>query len=140
MGKRRIAQLLEQLKDNQQHDLHNTAAIFTVAQVAVNQLDQLESAPQPVTALPAAEGNRSPDLPAAPATLDIAELKRRYGSHKECRRAAKQRGITFRKTPSWQQLSVAFAYLDAVEQMVQGYLSTYPSSDLQGVTLQLRLG
>jgi hypothetical protein len=141
MGKKRITQLLDQLKENQQQDLQNSAAIFTVAQVAVNQLqDQLASPPQLSAAVPrplpsAAESA----LPAAPLMIDEAELRRRYGSHTACRQAAKAQGIKFSKTPSWHQLSIAFSYLQACQQIVQSYLQTYPNDQLKGISIQLNL-
>jgi hypothetical protein len=139
MGKKRINQLLEQLKENQQQDLQNSAAIFTVAQVAVNQLrEQTETVPQARAMLPAAESATL--LPAAPIPIEQAELKRRYGSHTACRQAAKKQGIIFSKTPSWQQLSIAFGYLEACQQMVQSYVQTHPSEHLKGISIQLKLG
>jgi len=36
----RLQQLLNQLKENQQRDLENTAAIFTVAQVTLNEINK----------------------------------------------------------------------------------------------------
>lgn len=139
MGKKRINQLLEQLKENQQQDLQNSAAIFTVAQVAVNQLrEQVQTVPQVSAMLPAAESVAS--LPAAPIPIEQAELKRRYGSHTACRQAAKKQGIIFSKTPSWQQLSVAFGYLEACQQMVQSYVQAHPSEHLKGISIQLKLG
>lgn len=140
MGKKRITQLLEQLKDNQQQDLQNTAAIFTVAQVAVNQLqEQLQSEPQSIAALPAAK-TESVTVLSAPILIDEAELRRRYGSHVACRQAAKAQGIKFSKTPSWHQLTVAFSYLQACQQLVQSYVQAHPSEQLSGVSIELKLG
>jgi hypothetical protein len=140
MGKKRINQLLEQLKENQQQDLQNSAAIFTVAQVAVNQLrEQNQTVPHVSAMLPAAESSAAL-LPAAPIPIEQAELKRRYGSHTACRQAAKKQGIIFSKTPSWQQLSIAFGYLEACQQMVQSYVQTHPSEHLNGISIQLKLG
>ncbi|MBW4466234.1 MAG: hypothetical protein KME07_12470 [Pegethrix bostrychoides GSE-TBD4-15B] len=134
MGKQRITQLLEQLQENQQQDLAHAAAIFTVAQVAVNQLEtqvlEPPALPLPPSSLAA--------LPAA--ALDQAELKRRYGSHVACRKAAKMLGIRFSKTPSWQKLAAAFTYQAAAEQLIQAYLQEHPSPDLQHVAIEIKLG
>ncbi|ASC69193.1 hypothetical protein XM38_001190 [Halomicronema hongdechloris C2206] len=122
MGRRRIAQLLGQLKDNQARDIENAAAIYTVAQGAVNALDDSQTVPT---------------LPVRRITK--AELVQRYGSFNGCRRAAKEQGITFRKTPSWHQLEAAFAYRDACHQMVRDCLTNYPEELLQGVSLTISL-
>ena len=89
MGKKRVTQLLDQLKENRQQELENAASIFTVAQVAVNEL-QADVVQEAKAAVPA--------LPSAPILLDKAELLRRYGSHKGCRKAAKEKGIKFIRT------------------------------------------
>ena len=130
MGKKRITQLLEQLKDNQQRDLQNAAEIFTVAQVAVNQL-------QAIAESEASEPPVAP--PSAAVSLDRAELKRCYGSFNACRQAAKQRGIKFSRTPSWEQLAAAFHYADACQQVVLEYLAAHPCKALQGVSIELKL-
>jgi len=52
----------------------------------------------------------------------LTQLKRRYGSHRACRQAAKRQGITFSKTPTWQQLEIAFGYLEACQQQLRSYL------------------
>lgn len=139
MGKKRVTQLLEQLKVNQQAELQNAAAIYTVAQVAVNelqnQLNPIHLEPgglKPETVTPA--------LSAAPVLLNKAELLRRHGSYNGCRQAAKQRGIKFSKNPSWQQLTTAFSYIESCQRVVQTYLEQYPSADLKGVTIELKLG
>ncbi|MCU0524878.1 MAG: hypothetical protein MUF72_08650 [Elainella sp. Prado103] len=140
MGKKRITQLLEQLQVNQQQELQNAAAIFAVAQVAVNQLGQAGSR-STHTSLPELSGNHQPQpqLPAAPMPVEQAELRRRYGSHQACRQAAKRQGIIFRKNPSWEQLEVAFGYLDACQQLLRSYLQTHPAPQLRGVSLQIDL-
>lgn len=140
MGKKRIAQLLEQLQDNQQQDLQNAAAIFTVAQVAVNQLQaQIDASPDPqAPTLPAQPAANLPALPPAP--LDQAELKRRYGSHNACRGAAKKLGIKFSKNPSWEQMVAAFNYHEACQQIVRAYLQEHPSNLLRGVAIEIKLG
>lgn len=130
MGKKRITELLEQLKDNQQQDIENAAAIYTVAQVAVNELRNQGTEPE-LSELPA--------LPAAPFTLDKAELLRKHGSYNGCRKAAKEYGIKFSRTPSWEQLSAAFAYAEAFQQVINDYMGTYPNDRLRGTTFELTL-
>jgi hypothetical protein len=130
MGKKRVTQLLEQLKANQQEELQNAAAIFTVAQVAVNALQ--EQAPLDIEPAIAA-------LPPAPVLLEKAELLRRYGSYNGCRQAAKQRGIKFSRTPKWKQLATAFSYADALQQITNLYIEAYPSPELHGITIELKL-
>lgn len=130
MGKKRITQLLDKLQANQQAELKNTAAIFTVAQVAVNELQ--------------AQANLSPDLnlPALPAgstLIDRAELERRYGSFNGCRQAAKQQGIRFSKTPSWQQMVAAFNYVETFRTLLKTYIEQYPNEHLRGITFELTL-
>jgi hypothetical protein len=130
MGKQRIAELLNQLETNQRDDLKNAAAIYTVAQVAVNQLDsQSSQAPSSVALLP----------PSAPQNLDRTELLRLYGSYNGCRKAARNAGIKFETTPSWQQLAQAFSYAEALKFLTLQYLEAYPAPDLKQVTIALRL-
>lgn len=131
MGKKRVTQLLEQLKTNQQMELQNAAAIFTVAQVAVSELQQQVS--QDIEPTVAA-------LPPAPLLLDKAELLRRYGSFQGCRRAAKAQGIKLSRTPSWEQLVVAFSYADACQQLISSYIEAHPRPELYGITIELKLG
>jgi hypothetical protein len=144
MGKKRITQLLDQLQANQQQDLQNAAAIFTVAQVAVNQLQEMQ-ANSAANALPAASEAKlaataaSSLSVAAPVEWSEAELRQRYGSHTACRQAAKKQGIVFSKTPTWQQLGAAFAYFDICQELVQSYMQIYPNSDLKGISFQIRL-
>lgn len=127
MGKRRVTQLLHQLKTNQQQELHNAAAIYTVAQVAVNELQEQS------------QDSTNAALPPAP-SLDKAELLRRYSSYNGCRTAAKNKGIKFQQTPSWQQLITAFGYAEACQQLLHIYTEAYPRPELQGVTIELPLG
>jgi hypothetical protein len=130
MGKQRIAKLLNQLESNQQDDLKNAAAIYAVAQVAVNQLDsQSFQAPSSVALLP----------PSAPPNLDKTDLLRLYGSYNGCRKAAKNVGIKFETTPSWQQLAQAFSYAEALKLLTLQYLEAYPAPDLKQVTITLHL-
>ncbi|MBE9077242.1 hypothetical protein IQ241_08030 [Romeria aff. gracilis LEGE 07310] len=129
MGKQKIERLLAQLQGNHSQDIQNAAAIFTVAQGAVKQLDQIDRAAPAQTV-----------LPAAPISLTKADLESRYGKFNACRKAAKQAGITFSKTPSWSQLVAAFSYLEACQSCVDAYLQDHPCPDLKGVRLSLRLG
>lgn len=126
MGKQRVTQLLAQLRENQAKEVENAAAIYTVAQVAV---DALNSAQPSAT---------TPKLVAAP-VLDKAELLRRYGSFKGCRRAAKEQGIRFRKTPSWAALEAAFNSYEACKSLVRGYLAENPNPNLRGVVFEIAL-
>ena len=130
MGKKRVTQLLDQLKENQQQELHNAASIFTVAQVAVNELKaDVSKETKPAVAA----------LPSAPKLLDKAELLRRYGSYKGCRKAAKEKGIKFRRTPNWNQLISAFSYFEACQQLIQSYVEVHPDPDLKGISIELKL-
>ena len=43
MGKKRIEKLLETIKDNQKRETINAAGIYTVAQVAINKIVELET-------------------------------------------------------------------------------------------------
>ncbi|MEA5567594.1 hypothetical protein [Anabaena sp. UHCC 0399] len=130
MGKKRITQLLEGLKENQLHELHNSAAIYTVAQVAVNELQQqsLQITEPPIAA-----------LPSTLEIIDKTELLKQYGSYRACRKAAKERGIKFSRTPSWEQLAVAFTYADAFQQIIKSYVETYPNPKLKGTTFEISL-
>jgi hypothetical protein len=131
MGKQRIAELLNQLESDRQKDLKNSAAIYAVAQVAVNQL--ADSSPQP------SETESFASLSSAPLTLDKAELLQRYESYNGCRKAAKSLGIQFGTTPSWQQLIQAFSYAEALQHLTYRYLHTYPNAALKGATIRLNL-
>jgi hypothetical protein len=130
MGKKRITQLLEGLKENQLHELHNSAAIYTVAQVAVNELQQqsLQITEPPIAA-----------LPSTLEIIDKAQLLKQYGSYRACRKAAKERGIKFSRTPSWEQLAVAFSYADAFQQIIKSYVETHPNPKLKGTTFEISL-
>ncbi len=131
MGKQKLDRLLAQLKDNQTQDIQNAAAIFTVAQGAVNQLAQQEQ--QNDAAPPKA-------LADAPPQLTKSDLLSRYGSYNACRTAAKQLGITFSKNPRWPQLVAAFRYLPACQSCVNTYVQRHPHSDIQGIKITLTLG
>lgn len=130
MGKKRIAELLDQLHTNHEADLNNAAAVFTVAQVAVNQLAQ-----QTV------EDNAAPVLGLAlsPVLISKEQLKQQYGSFNACRKAAKQAGIRFSSTPTWDQLAATFNYFEALQSLIQNYLITYPNSHLGGVSMEFKL-
>lgn len=135
MGKKRIAQLLDQLQNNQHQELQNAAAIFTVAQAAVNVLREQDSAETPseiAALLPATS-------PSAPLSLSKADLLQQYGSHRGCRKAAKEKGIRFRRTPSWDQLIAAFSYVEACRHAVEVYLDAFPNPNLNGITIEVKL-
>ena len=128
MGKQKIERLLTQLKENQQRDIQNAAAIYTVAQSAVNELAQTETARE-VVSLP--DG--------MPLQLTKSDLVQRYGSYNGCRQAAKKQGISFSRSPKWSQLVAAFNYAEACQACVRKYVALYPSADLKGAKLTLML-
>jgi len=130
MGKKRITQLLDQLQANHEAELKNAAQIFTVAQVAVNQLNQ--QAEPTVNSLPATSFQ-------PPTVLDRAVLEQRYGSFNACRKAAKQLGIQFHRTPSWAQLVAAFSYFDVLQKLVQDYTTAFPDANLPIMTMAFKL-
>ncbi|GAA6620391.1 hypothetical protein [Scytonema sp. NUACC26] len=130
MGKKRIAQLVEQLKDNQQVELQNAAAIYTVATVAVNELWQQESQ---VTESAVAT------LPSVQQKIDKAQLLEQYGSYNACRKAAKKRGIKFSRTPGWKQLAAAFNYAQTFQQIITAYVEAHPEPGLKGTTFEISM-
>ncbi len=130
MGKQRVTQLLEQLKENQAKDLENAAAIYTVAQIAVDELHQSSTLPAQLA---------SATLPVVN-DINKNELIKRYGSFNGCRKAAKEAGIQFKKTPSWLQLEAAFRYQEAYEKLVKMYMQAYPNEHLSGVSFTIYLG
>lgn len=152
MGKKRIAELLQQLEAHRQEAIEDTAAVFTVAQVAVNELGKLtgvtpdRSKTSSETAQEQTEDrtliSTSPVAALLPAPIVVtkAELQQRYGSFNACRNAAKQRGIKFSKTPSWDTLVAAFSYLETLKQLFNGYLDQYPNPKLTGTTLEFPIG
>lgn len=73
----------------------------------------------------------------APKSLDKAELLRRHGSYNECRKVAKANGIKFTTTPTWDKLVDAFSYSEALHQLSQVYLTTYPNPNLAGIKVEL---
>lgn len=139
MGKQKIDRLLAQLKDNHSQDIQNAAAIFTVAQGAVNQL-QANGAEadsyRPINS--SADSLQTKALP-APHQLTKADLCDRYGNYNRCRSAAKKAGITLRN-PSWAQMVAAFSYLEACQNCINAYMQQHPSADLKGVSVTLSLG
>lgn len=135
MGRKRIEQLLEQLKENQQAELENAAAIYTVAKVAVNTLKQVVEEAEQIE-------DSIAELPAVSLTIaaiDKAELLRRYGSHPQCRTAAKKQGIHFNKNPSWEQLIAAFNQVETLRQLLKSHLRSHPCPELRGTTFQLTI-
>ncbi len=131
MGKKRIQQLLENLDTLHQADIHNAAAIYSVAQVAVNQLEAQAAATTP---------NLAGVLPASAAVQwTRASLEHHYGPFNQCRKAAKARGIRFRKTPSWVQLVAAFNCFETLQALIQQYLANQPQPDLKGVKMEFPL-
>jgi hypothetical protein len=137
MGKKRIARLLDQLRDNQEQDIQNAASIFSVAQVAVNELERQSTEDDNVSG-----GQREGAialLPPEPPPLDKTELLRRYGSYNGCRKAAKAEGITFHKNPTWNQLIAGFSYAESIRLVVKQYLATHPNPVLNEITISVRL-
>lgn len=127
MGKQKIDRLLAQLKDNHQQDIQNDAAIFAVAQGAVNELASREEADQIFKDA------------ITPLHLTKDDLIERYGNYNACRRAAKKAGIVFGRSPRWSQLVAAFNYIDACQTCVSNYVAHNPNSALTGVKLTLTL-
>lgn len=130
MGKKRITQLLDQLQTNHDAELKNAAQIFTVAQVAVNQLSQ-----QAETNSHALSATRFQP----PTTLNKTALKQRYGSFNECRKVAKQLGIRLHGHATWSQLIAAFNYFDALQNLVHDYTAAFPNADLHDITVAFKL-
>jgi hypothetical protein len=136
MGKKRIAQLLEQLEANHQADVQNAAAIYTVAQVAVNQLEQQVAHLEAEATLPAPKSA----IAALPiSTITTADLKQQYQTHTACRRAAKAKGIRFRTTPSWETLASAFNYFEQLQTLLRSHLADHRDRRLKGVSLEFKL-
>lgn len=130
MGKKRITQLVEQLKDNQQVELQNAAAIYTVATIAVNELQQESQVTESAVAA----------LPGVPQKkIDKAQLLEQYGSYNACRKAAKKQGIKFSRTPNWKQLTAAFNYAQAFQQIITAYVEAHPDPGLKGTTFELSI-
>jgi serine/threonine protein kinase len=85
--------------------------------------------------------NAQPAVPLVPvlAPLDKAELIQRYGSYNECCKIATTRGIQFSGNPSWDMLTQAFSYLDAVQEFSHSYMETYPSLALAEIKFEVNL-
>lgn len=130
MGKKRINQLLEQLKQNQQQEIQNAAAIYTVAQIAIQELQAQTEAVGSVSTVPS--------LPPV-ALLTRADLEARYGSYNECRKAAKQLGIRFQGSPRWSQLVQAFEYHERLQGIVSVYMAEHPAPELTGLRMEIQL-
>lgn len=128
MGKQTIDRLLAKLQSSHEQDIHNAAAIFTVAQGAVNQFQN------------PSEMALAPEQLPAPQQLTQAELLNRYGSYNACRAAAKKAGITFSQSPRWTQIIAAFNYLEACQEHINSYLQHYPNPELTGTKITLKLG
>lgn len=79
------------------------------------------------------------DLAPAPTPLDKAELIRRYGSYNECRKVAKARGIKFNCTPTWEKLTQAFSYSEAMQEISHRYMAAYPNTELAGIRMEVNL-
>ncbi|NEO34658.1 MAG: hypothetical protein F6K36_30585, partial [Symploca sp. SIO3C6] len=118
MGKKRITQLINRLKDNQEQDIKNAASIFTVAQIAVEELEQ-----QGMDDSGAQKDTPYFSLPLEHPLINKTELLRRYGSHLGCRKAAKLQGIKFTRTPSWNKLVAAFQHLESINALVRQYIN-----------------
>lgn len=127
MGKQKIDRLLAQLTDNHQADIQNAAAIFAVAQGAVNKLAQNQ------------EAAASESFSVEPLQLTKEDLVRRYGNYNACRKAAKKAGITFVRSPRWSQLIAAFNYIEACQTCISSYIEQNPSPNLTGVKITVML-
>ncbi|KYC42547.1 hypothetical protein WA1_16595 [Scytonema hofmannii PCC 7110] len=110
--------------------MQNAAAVYTVATVAVNQLLQQES--QVTESAVAA-------LPGGLQKIDKAQLLEEYGSYNACRKAAKKQGIKFSRTPNWKQLTAAFNYAQAFQQIIIAYVEAHPEPGLKGTTFELSI-
>ncbi|MFQ4142602.1 hypothetical protein [Chlorogloeopsis sp. ULAP02] len=131
MGKKRITKLLEDLKENQQQELHNAATIYTVAQIAVNELQLSQDSQMQKPTIAA--------LPSALEKIDRTQLLKQYGSYNGCRQAAKEKGIKFSRTPSWEQLTAAFSYAEAFEKIIEAYMKMYPNQKLKGTKFEFTI-
>ncbi len=145
MGKKRLEKLLTDLKDNHQRDLKNAAEIYTVAQVAVNQLADAKNEGKSKTKTkkkPEAERLQleSPKLEPSrdrqPHTID--DLKTQYVTVTACRKALKTRGLIFTKAPSWEKLAIALNCFEAQQAFLTDYLQQHPTHDFPDCTLTFR--
>jgi hypothetical protein len=140
MGKQTIDRLLTKLQDSHEQDIHNAAAIFTVAQGAVNQLQNRSEIVSKTASDAATQSTVLAAKQLAPLQLTQAELMNRYGNYNACRAAAKRAGITFSRSPRWTQIVAAFNYLEACQASISAYLQHYPNRDLQGTKITITLG
>jgi hypothetical protein len=132
MGKKTIDRLLTKLEENRQQDAQNAAAIFTVAQVAVNQLADQRTETSSAPALQV--GNA-----AALTSITKEDLLQRYGNYNKCRSAAKRLGILFKGSPKWSQIIAAFNYREACQAHINAYLQQNPNPNLKGVSLVISM-
>ncbi len=132
MGRQKIDRLLTQLKSSHQQDVQNAAAIFTVAQGAVNELGKIDEEQDEALAI-------APALLQEPLQLTKADLISRYGDYNACRKAAKKAGVVFSKTPRWDQLAVAFSYVTACQSCVANYVAQNPNPNLKGISIAVVL-
>jgi intracellular sulfur oxidation DsrE/DsrF family protein len=145
MGKKRLEKLLTDLKDNHQRDLKNAAEIYTVAQVAVNQLSdeknegkskkKTKKKPEAET-LKLGPSKLVPSGHCQPHTIE--DLKTQYITVAACRKALKDRGLTFSKVPSWEKLAIALNCFEAQQAFLTDYLQQHPSNDFPDCTLTFR--
>ncbi len=135
MGKQKIDRLLTQLKSSHQQDVQNAAAIFTVAQGAVNVLEQADEAKGETGEVRAI----APVSSQPPSQLTKADLISRHGNYNACRQAAKKAGIGFSKTPHWEQLIAAFNYIEACQICIDDYIAQNPNPNLKGIKITIAL-
>lgn len=116
MGKAKLQRLLEQLDAVQAADRENAAAIYTVATIAVQQLEQVAGPVELSPTLAIAEQSGG----------DLAQFKQQFESYQDCRRQLKAQGLSFGKTPTWQQLYDGWQYLNLVLPALTNALQTQP--------------
>lgn len=114
MGKAKLQRLLGELEAVQLADRQNAAAIYTVATLAVQKLEEQAATAPPIAALPEA------------APVDFSAFKQQFIDHKACRQWLKVQGIQFAKTPSWRDLYQSWRYLLAVQPALAAALRTHP--------------
>jgi len=139
MGKKRIEKLLETIKDNQKRETINAAGIYTVAQVAINKIVELETGldtklkTELETKL---ETKKTSSPPFRQYTVE--ELKAQYPKLADCRKALKERGLVFSKTPSWAKVAIALSYFEVQQAQFYDYLRHRPSPELTHLTMTFR--
>ncbi|RUR80791.1 hypothetical protein ACF3DV_05495 [Chlorogloeopsis fritschii PCC 9212] len=111
--------------------MHNAATIYTVAQIALNELQLAQDSQMPKPTIAA--------LPSALEKIDRTQLLKQYGSYNACRQAAKEKGIKFSRTPSWEQLTAAFSYAQAFEKIIEAYMKMYPNQKLKGTKFEFTI-